>query len=380
MRSAIIVKDSVAMVMHLLLFWVHMCFLKIDIPNAFDLFYPRIVALVIVNIAIVADCANSAVSLRQPNNKIQEIHSCRSSDKVIKWMHFVLSILMEMCDIAWFIMKCNMMHQYVTYLTRRSKQGENICKMINNDLTNNKYTRKLRKGAKDTNFTYLLVLGVAIIVNLATTDRSIIRTIKWYGIQIHFAFLVIVHLETACFTTSFLIKKLRKSMRNKVNYIAFDVPAPDIHYPICTQTDEMYSLLTADEIQAVTNSNMQTKQGDKTEHCKFNSDATYNILTEQLLLHSLYLSQIPPYVFKHNIYIKRYVSFASLKCSRSLLQCYRCNSQLHLPIANVSNDANTDDRQYFYQMTSKPHGISIIINNENFKISLKSRSGSDSYR
>ena len=194
---------------------------------------------------------------------------------------------------------------------------------------------------------------------------------------------LLLFLEIGWLTTSILFKTSQKSMRNAVNCIEFDVPVPDC--PIFTQAEidaELLSnsSLTADEVQAVTNNNMQTKQGDR----KFNSDGTYKILTEQLLLYSMYLSQIPPYVFKHSIYVKRYVSFASLKHSRTLLQCYCCNPQLHFstrcmlqPIANVPTDANTDGRQYFYQMTSKPHGISIIINNANFKISLKSRSGSD---
>ena len=175
------------MIMHLLLFWIHMGTLKINNPNTFDVLFPRIVVLAIANVIIIADFANSAVSLKQPSNKIQGIHSCKTCDKETKWMHFA-RILMEMCDIAWFIMKYNMMYQYVAYLKRSWEQGENICKVITNDLTNNKYTRKLRKGVKDTNFTYLLALGVAIVVNLATTNCNIIKIIKWYGIQIHHAF------------------------------------------------------------------------------------------------------------------------------------------------------------------------------------------------
>ena len=76
MRSAIIVKGSVAMIMHLLLFWIHMGTLKINNPNAFDIFFPRIIVLAIANVIIIADFANSAVSLKQPSNKIQCNNHC----------------------------------------------------------------------------------------------------------------------------------------------------------------------------------------------------------------------------------------------------------------------------------------------------------------
>ena len=196
------------MIMHLLLLWIHVGTLKKDnLLNTFDLLYPRFVALAIANIVILADFASSAVSLRQPNNMIQEMHNCKSSGKVTKWMHFAFNIVIEMCDTVWFIMKYNMMYQYLAYLKRRWEQGENICKVITNDLINNKYTRKVRKRVKDTNVTYLIVLGFAIVFNLATTNRTIIRTIKQYGIQIHFAFSFIVLLKLSCLTTSILLKR-----------------------------------------------------------------------------------------------------------------------------------------------------------------------------
>ena len=101
--------------------------------------------------------------------------------------------------------------------------------------------------------------------------------------------------------------------------------------------------------------------------------------------------QIPPYILKHYISIinKQKTSFISSLTQSLLAHC--CNLQqlpsivskipqqyLHVPQPKVTLQADNtsiDDGQYIYQMKSKPLGLSIILNNENFKMILKSRLG-----
>ena len=114
-------------------------------------------------------------------------------------------------------------------------------------------------------------------------------------------------------------------------------------------------------------------------------------------------SQIPRYIFNHHIYIKYQISNPLLhgttktlgatlfsQCSPMQQPCFipmpensqhfSCMPHSKVSLAtnyNVTNySAITDERQYTYEMKSNPQGISIIINNENFKSRvLKSRPG-----
>lgn len=184
MRSAIIVKTSFAIVMHMFLFGIHMANLKtgtITLAKAYDLIYP-ILLLVIFNIMIIADFANSAVSLRQPNNKLQGTWKNNRYKNLSRWICHGLSVVIEMCSIAWFIMKYNIIYQYITYLARKWIQGENICKTISSDIANNKYVMKLIKGFKDTTVANFLILSAMIVVSFATTNHTISRTIISYRI------------------------------------------------------------------------------------------------------------------------------------------------------------------------------------------------------
>ena len=371
-----------------------------------DLFY-YIIWSMIMGIMSIHDLATFAVSLRQSNNKL---HETLGGDKYklydkSKWVHRI-SVLTEMFSIIWFIIKYNMIYQYLAYLARRWIQSKSTFKVINNEVINNTYIRKLKAEFKDgITITNFIIFSATVLVNSFITENTIMRTIGLYGIKMHHAIICYIDIIsyimkltdknsplTTCTVSQICVKN------NKMKEIVIELSPHDL---ICTKTQEMNSSFTTCETRyTVSNETvMQMKKADTIESQKSNSeigDALCDI-TKQLSPFPLcQFSQIPPYICKHCVYIKHQTSIPSLQCGNSLPQYHYCNlehcsitvpknpqhftympqSKDSLAASNVTScSTNIDGRQYIYQMNSKPRGISIIINNENFRRSLKSRSG-----
>ena len=370
-RLALIVKYSFTIFMHTFLFAVHMATLETStltfatITKTCGEMYFLIVFMVIFNIMVILKSAKCTVSLRQSNQEIQRDNKCKRYEKLLKWIHSGFCILIETYSIVQFILKYNLIYQHFTSLTERWIEGENICKVLSYDVVNNKYIKKLKKSVKDTTITNFLVLSASIFINFATSEFTIIETIKYYGLAMHHA-IAFIALKKPLLLPLSIIKKLPLD----TNYTAFDIKPDDLP-----------------------DFRVLTKQEDTTEDYNQYNDGSYDT-TQQLCLFPLYQSsQIPPYILKHYIYMKQQASFASLQYSPSLLQyhcsfeqpsinmsknsqCFSCHSMAR-PKNLLAINANVNARQYIYQMKSKPHGICIIINNENFKTLLKSRSGTN---
>lgn len=138
--------------------------------------YDDITFCILLMIMHIHKSASYAVTVRQLtyNIKLQETQGHK-----LKWS----SVLREMCNIAWFIVKYNMICQYLAYLKKQLIQNGSILKVISNEVENNMYIRKMK--TEFTAITNIIVIIAITIFSSAITGNTIIRTIGLHGIKMH---------------------------------------------------------------------------------------------------------------------------------------------------------------------------------------------------
>ena len=291
-----------------------------------------IIGMIALTIVTILDFADYAVSIRQSNDEVQETqveNNYKLHDKS-KWMHKT-SILNEMRSITWFIIRYNMVYQYFSHLAIRWVQSESTLEMISDEIANNRYISKLKTGFKDTiTITNFLILSAIIMQN----DKTIMRRAIRFGICMHCLFVVYIMMYHMMVGFKVVLSYRPRLSQTKV----YELPPCPPPCPIYIQEQENSSVtvLVGDKTQYAESNRIQMKKEDQ---CFISMPDNY----------SQHFSCMP-------------YSKVSVTTNYNITDC----------------STITDGRQYTYEMKFKPHGIGIIINNEEFKIpSLKSRLGAN---
>lgn len=239
--------------------------------------------------------ASYAVTVRQLtyNIKLQETQGHK-----LKWS----SVLREMCNIAWFIVKYNMICQYLAYLKKQLIQNGSILKVISNEVENNMYIRKMK--TEFTAITNIIVIIAIIIFSSAITGNTIIRTIGLHGIKMHhvlttyfiFKSIYFYSIKHYCFLKSehTVPHILPQAFANNTTKEPISELSPSaVHYSVFT-LPQVNSSLIATQIQYTASYKLkQREQSNTTENHKSSSSGVSYYPTKQLCSSSS--AQIPSY-------------------------------------------------------------------------------------
>ena len=390
------VNESIVSIMLMFLLKLHVAAFEGDTvtlataaAKAYESVFILIVLYFMISVMTILLLAIDVVILKQ-SSKFRETRLLGHSTCKHKHVE-IAAVIKEICIIVWFAMKYNIIYHHLVhmaYLTRKLIQGEGIFKTL---IANNRYIRELKDTITLTNS---LIFIATILINSFTTSNTITRTIGLYVLRMHeeIAKYIIIKTYLLKFNGYLPIKiKLlsQTSAANELQETIIEFGHPTTDYPI------------SDSINTQTQHNaIQGNKSVKQDKTKANRDQYSSCdVVKKLCCVPWYQSpQIPPYILKHYIYIinKRWISltlsYSSLAaqspppCHYSLYLPYstipRSLQNFHMPQSNIicRQEANvinscTGGGQYIYRMKSKPLGRSIIINNENFKLLLKSRLG-----
>ena len=290
-------------------------------------------------------------------------------DKLIKLLFSGFNILTELVDFPGLFTQCDMIDQYFVCLLRRWMRGVTItllCVTIATDMIKKfvskhqiptKATKKLEVGLKEGVINYI-ILSIMLITDAALASDVIVIGIAVIGLIIHTGITFIANLIKVTH-----LQTTTNSLGNQtvtVGETITELGSPTMYHSKNTLTENFSTVgIRIISLQAQATTNTIIKENKMTEIYSGNSNTTLQ----------------DPYTCRQQIRQRQTVSSVSALRFPKRCSTTHWNQEIGQNYHKKMTNIRTVNTQHIYEMISKRCDTAVIINNDEFKTPLESRSG-----